>query len=342
MKLQSALFACLALGAVTMSGTVANGIPSAEMFQATTIEEYQRLRSLPGGSSINETLKEEIYQLKKERQLLELSQPLLASSFNGTPGFYHGVASGDPLPDAVILWTRYTPLTADANITLELRITPLVPGLETSAHLDPNANGELRRVAVIVTSASDWIAKIDVTQLSSNTNYVFAFADASNNVSPIGQTRTAPDNDADVSQMVYAVFSCANFGNGYFHAYDIASTIQNLDFWVHVGDYIVSPVLSFARFCIYLYVYGLPVVAYKCFLRSMSTDPIQHMRRIKRNERNKSFLYGKPLIFKTIAYDMLLTIAIRVCNVSGKYSFCRSPLRCFPIPCSHLTLHCLL
>jgi PhoD-like phosphatase, N-terminal domain/PhoD-like phosphatase len=244
MKLQSALFACLALGAMTMSGTVANGIPSAEMFQAKTIEEYQRLRSLPGGSSINETLKDEIYQLKKERQLLELSQPLLASSFNGTPGFYHGVASGDPLPDAVILWTRYTPLTADANITLELRITPLVPGLETSAHLDPNANGELRRVAVIVTSASDWIAKIDVTQLSSNTNYVFAFADASNNVSPIGQTRTAPDNDADVSQMVYAVFSCSNFGSGYFHAYDIASTIQNLDFWVHVGDYIVSPVLS--------------------------------------------------------------------------------------------------
>lgn len=31
--------------------------------------------------------------------------------------------------------------------------------------------------------------------------------------------------------MVYAVFSCAHFANGYFHAYDVASTIKDLDFW---------------------------------------------------------------------------------------------------------------
>jgi len=38
--------------------------------------------------------------------------------------------------------------------------------------------------------------------------------------------------------MVYAVFSCAHFANGYFHAYDIASTIKDLDFWIHTGDYV--------------------------------------------------------------------------------------------------------
>jgi alkaline phosphatase D len=38
--------------------------------------------------------------------------------------------------------------------------------------------------------------------------------------------------------MVYAVFSCAHFSNGYFHPYDVASTIEDLDFWVHVGDYV--------------------------------------------------------------------------------------------------------
>lgn len=216
------------------------------MFQASTIEEYQRLRGLSGGSSINETLKEEIYQQKqRQRQLLETSQPLLASSYNGIAGFYHGVASGDPLPDAVILWTRYTPTTANANVTLELRLTPLVAGLDLASHLDPNANTQLRRVKVIVTSQSDWIAKLDVTGLTSNTNYVYAFADESNQVSPIGQTKTAPDPTAEVAQLVYAVFSCANFGNGYFHAYDIASTIVDLDFWVHVGDYIVRLLLEF-------------------------------------------------------------------------------------------------
>lgn len=238
------MIACLAWGMMMMftDTTIAADVLSAEMFQATTIEEYQRLRGLAGGSSINETLKDEIYKLKQQ---LETSQPLLASSFNGVPGFYHGVASGDPLPDAVILWTRYTPLTADANITLELRVAPIVPGIDVSLQLDPNANAQIRRVKVIVTSASDWIAKLDVTGLASNTNYVYAFADESNNVSPIGQTKTAPDTTADVSQLVYAVFSCANFGNGYFHAYDIASTIVDLDFWVHVGDYIVRLLLEF-------------------------------------------------------------------------------------------------
>ena len=323
MKLQTSYCACLAVGWIailTGSRCNAGGVPSAEMFQAKTIEEYQRLRGLAGGSSINETLKEEIYQLKEQQRQLEASQPLLASTYNGVPGFYHGVASGDPLPDAVILWTRYTPTTANVNITLELRMTPLVSGLDLSLQLDPNVNAQIRRVKVIVTSASDWIAKLDVTGLSSNTNYIYAFADELNNVSPIGQTKTAPDSNAEVSQLVYAVFSCANFGNGYFHAYDIASTIQDLDFWVHVGDYIVGFVLDFSNS---VDEYVTLLTAFLFIFKSTNTDFIPRMHRITRSERNRFFHYGKQLTYKTIVCDMQPTMGTKVYKISGKaFSSC--------------------
>ena len=66
---------------------------------------------------------------------------------------------------------------------------------------------------------------------------MFVFTDGTV-VSAVGQTRTAPAKDEDVEAMTYAFFSCAHFSNGYFHSYDVASTIKDLDFWIHVGDYI--------------------------------------------------------------------------------------------------------
>jgi phosphodiesterase/alkaline phosphatase D-like protein len=233
MKLSSLTFALSVCGIVNIvSG---HGVPSAEMFQAKSMEDFERLREM-GGASVNEALKDEVYEHK--RRHLATSQPLLAASFGGVPGFYHGVASGDPLPDAVIVWTRYTPTSATASITLELRMTPVLPSLALASHLDPNLNNQLRRANIVVSAASDWIAKVDVTGLPSGTDFIYAFSDGTR-VSDVGQTKTAPSPTAAVAQMVYAVFSCAHFSNGYFHAYDVASTIKDLDFWVHVGDYFV-------------------------------------------------------------------------------------------------------
>jgi phosphodiesterase/alkaline phosphatase D-like protein len=228
----SLLLAVLAGYATTL--VTCGDIPTEEMMRATSYEEFERLRLHARSGMNDESMRAEYL----ERRLLEKSQPLLASYFGGQPGFYHGVASGDPLPDAVILWTRYTPVSATDKVTLELRISPIIPTLPVSSHLDPSLNPSLRRVNVEVTSASDWVAKLDVTQLPSGTNFIYAFSDGTR-VSEIGQTKTAPPLDADTSQLIYAVFSCANFGNGYFHPYDVASTIKDLDFWMHVGDYVV-------------------------------------------------------------------------------------------------------
>lgn len=111
--------------------------------------------------------------------------------------------------------------------------------LPVDDHLDPAKNADLHRTVVSVSADSDFIAKVDVVGLQANTPYVFAFAEPdSGKVSLVGQTKTAPGADAEVDSMVYAVFSCSHFSNGYFHAYDVASTIVDLDFWVHVGDYV--------------------------------------------------------------------------------------------------------
>jgi PhoD-like phosphatase, N-terminal domain len=178
----------------------------------------------------------------KRRMKVEAdSKPLLADYYGGVPGFYHGVASGDPLSDRVIIWTRYTPVSADDEVDIELRMAEVDSKIPFAAHLDPSANRKLKRAVITVTNENDWVAKIDVTGLKSSKNYVFAFTDGVTS-SIVGQTKTAPSTKASISALTYAVYSCAHFANGYFHGYDIGSTITDLDFWIHVGDYIVSSI----------------------------------------------------------------------------------------------------
>lgn len=200
--------------------------PSFELFN---VSSYQEL------VNISQSLTSDVSNPSSEK-----SQPLLADDFGGEPGFYHGVASGDPLSDAVIVWTRYTPVNVDDEVTLELRMAAVNDNgnaMPEESLLDPDVNPNLKRANIVVTAAHDWIAKIDVTNLPSNTEFVFSFIEG-DHVSDVGTTRTAPALDESVEEMTYAVFSCAHFGNGYFHAYDVASTIKDLDFWVHVGDYL--------------------------------------------------------------------------------------------------------
>jgi PhoD-like phosphatase, N-terminal domain len=291
-----------------------NGVPSPDMMQATSIDEFEQSRAM-GGYPIDEALKNQIDEHRRRTQAA--SQPLLASSFGGIPGFYHGVASGDPLPDAVIVWTRYTPLAANSEVTLELRMTPIVPNLAVASHLDPDLNPQLRRAKVVVTGANDWVAKIDVKGLPSGTNFIFAFADETGKISDVGQTKTAPPPNASVSQLIYAVFTCANFGNGYFHAYDIASTVKDLDFWVHVGDYHVRTVDIVPL----LYLFGIPNLISLNSCLSTNMAPIPRTPPIPRNARHKFYQSGKPFLCKTTACVKPPTTVTWVYVTFGKRRF---------------------
>lgn len=110
------------------------------------------------------------------------------------------------------------------------------PEIAVEDHLDPSKNENLKRFLVTATAAHDWVVKLDVTGLESGSDYVYGFA-VGDVVSRIGMTKTAPSEETATEQVQYAVFSCAHFSNGYFHSYDVASTLKDLDFWVHMGDY---------------------------------------------------------------------------------------------------------
>ncbi|MFB6630429.1 alkaline phosphatase D family protein [Streptomyces sp. NPDC056362] len=163
--------------------------------------------------------------------LLGAASPALADT--GAPAFLHGVASGDPLPDGVLLWTRVTP-TPEA-----------VPG----SGLGPDVQvgwelAEDRSFARVVASgtttasaASDHTVKADVRGLRPATAYWFRFTSGTA-ASPAARTRTAPAADAAAPGVRFGVVSCANWESGYFSAYRHLAARGDLDAVLHLGDYV--------------------------------------------------------------------------------------------------------
>eukprot|EP00282_Hemiselmis_andersenii_P017236 CAMPEP_0114117080 /NCGR_PEP_ID=MMETSP0043_2-20121206/4839_1 /TAXON_ID=464988 /ORGANISM="Hemiselmis andersenii, Strain CCMP644" /LENGTH=135 /DNA_ID=CAMNT_0001209441 /DNA_START=270 /DNA_END=674 /DNA_ORIENTATION=- len=83
---------------------------------------------------------------------------------------------------------------------------------------------------------SDFTVKVDVEGLEEGKVYYYAFyAGAAR--SNVGRFRVPVASKTHVKELNYAVFSCSNWGWGYFNAYDAASNLD-LDFWMHLGDFI--------------------------------------------------------------------------------------------------------
>ncbi|MEO0449879.1 MAG: alkaline phosphatase D family protein [Pseudomonadota bacterium] len=152
------------------------------------------------------------------------------TAYPGTVNFIHGVASGDPLPDSVIIWTRVTPDAALPGMSI-----PISFGVfEDEALERPVRYGQGYAVP-----ERDYTVKVNLTDLEPDKEYFYRFiakvttGDVS---SPLGRTKTtAASGDKPVQ---FAVISCSNFPFGYFHVYrDIANT-PDLDAVVHLGDYI--------------------------------------------------------------------------------------------------------
>ena len=136
--------------------------------------------------------------------------------------FLHGVASGDPLKDKVILWTRLTP----NDVSLRLEVIWEIA-------LDQKFSQLVNFGKVQTAQAQDFTVKVDANKLRSNQRYYYRFR-YGNVISPIGQTKTLPETSNTVS---FAVCSCSNYPAGYFHVYqEIAK--QDVDVVIHLGDYI--------------------------------------------------------------------------------------------------------
>lgn len=137
--------------------------------------------------------------------------------------FNHGVASGDPLSDRVIIWTRVTP---DSDRTVSVKWE-----LATSS----NFSTIIKSGSVETSSSRDFTVKVDVTGLTPATVYHYRFV-RDGVVSPTGRTKTLPVGD--VSQVRFAVVSCSNYPAGYFHVYGEIAKRSDLDAVIHLGDYI--------------------------------------------------------------------------------------------------------
>lgn len=146
--------------------------------------------------------------------------PAAARSFGS--GFTHNVASGEPSANSVLLWTRYV---GEAETALTWQVS------ESEDFAKPVAEG-----SIAATPQRDWCAKGIATGLAPDRWYFFRFLAPDGTASPTGRTRTLPQGSTASFRM--AVFSCSNFGFGWFNAYAHAAEANDADLAVHLGDYI--------------------------------------------------------------------------------------------------------
>ncbi|KAJ3104977.1 hypothetical protein HDU96_008754 [Phlyctochytrium bullatum] len=199
--------------------------------------------------------------------LAYVPQPALSEASPFAPHgsrFLHGIASGDALPDAVIIWTKVTPPASRDALTIgsfpvryDVALSP--SGREGSSPASPPSGlgDDVVMSGLVVTGPEvDFTVKIDLQGLKPGTTYYYRFSVTSEPptggeptvvLSPTGQTRTLPDPAAvpgpvgdgpmSAGSTKFAVVSCSNLPVGFFNAYANIAARSEVDFVVHLGDY---------------------------------------------------------------------------------------------------------
>ena len=137
--------------------------------------------------------------------------------------FRHGVASGDPGPDRVRVWTRVTPADPTAGVPVRWQVAE-----------DPELSAPVGEGEALATAEHDFTVNVDATGLRPGTPYWYRFW-AAGAASPVGRTRTAPDGTPN--RLRVGVVCCAHWGAGFFNAYGNLAR-RDVDVVVHLGDYV--------------------------------------------------------------------------------------------------------
>jgi alkaline phosphatase D len=125
----------------------------------------------------------------------------------------------------MLLWTRYVPSASVDEVRLDAELA-----------LDPDFTRVVSGGSVRTGAYRDWTAKLTVDGLQPRTTYWYRFIAPDGGKSPVGRTRTLPVGDVD--RFGLGLFSCSNLPLGWFNAYAHAAARDDLDLWLHVGDYI--------------------------------------------------------------------------------------------------------
>lgn len=146
------------------------------------------------------------------------------------PPFAHGVASGDPLADRVILWTRLTLVDPTRAGTIDVR---------WEAATDPGMTTVIGGGTVPTDSGRDWTVKVDAPLPQPGMTYYYRFH-ALGASYIVGRTRTAPA--ADVTELRYAVVACASYFSAHFNAFGRIADRNDIDGVLHCGDHVYDSV----------------------------------------------------------------------------------------------------
>lgn len=138
--------------------------------------------------------------------------------------FRHGVASGDPLADRVILWTRLSLPEGTASAACQWLVAT-----------DPQLQNVVQSGQVFTGAHRDFTVKVDVGGLQPGNSYYYVFEVAGIR-SDIGRTRTLPTGSVQHLRLAYT--SCSNITRGHFNVYKELAKRADLDAILHLGDYI--------------------------------------------------------------------------------------------------------
>lgn len=148
----------------------------------------------------------------------------MAQALLGLTGFTHNVASGEPGPDSVLLWTRYVSST----------------GSPSKVRVEISESRDFKKIVgggqMVTGKWRDHTVKITVDGLAPGKWHWFRFIAPDGTMSPIGRTKTLPVGKT--ANFNIAIFSCSNLGFGEFNAYGHAAARSDIDLVLHMGDYI--------------------------------------------------------------------------------------------------------
>jgi len=145
--------------------------------------------------------------------------------------FTLGVASGDPAPDGVALWTRLAPSPLSGGGMPQRRVP-----VDFEVALDEGFQRPVRRGTVQASPAYGHSVHVELAGLRPGSEYFYRFR-GGGELSPVGRTRTAPATGATPEALAFAFVSCSQYEHGYFTAYGHLAA-EDVELVVHLGDYI--------------------------------------------------------------------------------------------------------
>ena len=144
-----------------------------------------------------------------------------------------GIASGEPSPHGIVLWTRVTPASAPQPVHWQIAEDDAFAVILVEGAIFPDA-------------ARDFTIKpvVDDERLASYTRYAYRFL-YNGVTSRTGHFKTLPEDHADLAQIRLAYVVCQDYGNGFYTALAHLAE-EDVDYVIHLGDYIYETITATA------------------------------------------------------------------------------------------------